>query len=106
MEDTGHLTLLAWDNGPGVPMQHTASEDDLDGRGLSIIEALSSQWGYYYAQDGGKVVWAEFVIPSGERSSIPLQRRLVATHIHGPRSVASLGDLDLLGRVRKALLKL
>lgn len=100
------LTLLVWDSSPGIPERQAASEDDLDGRGLAIVEALTTQWGYYYARRGGKVVWAELALPPPEPSPTPLQRRLVATYIKGPRSVESVEDLDLLGRVRQGLLDL
>src|SRR5579859_2013085 len=59
MQGQRQLTLLVWDSGPGIPERQVASEDDLDGRGLAIVEALSTQWGYYDARHGGKVVWAE-----------------------------------------------
>lgn len=106
MQRQRQLTLLVWDCGSGIPQRQAASEDDLDGRGLAIVEALSTQWGYYHARHGGKVVWAELALPSPEPSPVPLQRRLVATYIDGPRNVESVEDLDLLGRVRQGLLDL
>ena len=38
-----------------------ATPDAEDGRGLNIVEALSSRWGWYRLGDerpGGKVIWA------------------------------------------------
>lgn len=106
LQGQGRLTLLVWDSGPGIPERHVPSEDDLDGRGLTIVGALSAQWGYYHVRQGGKIVWAELALPSPEPSPVPLQQRLVATYITGPRSVESVDDLELLRRVRQGLLGL
>jgi hypothetical protein len=38
------------------------------GRGLTLVEALSSRWGWHPASSTGlvkKVVWAEWRLPSG-----------------------------------------
>jgi len=35
-----------------------AEPDALNGRGLVIVEALSTRWGWE-PHDGGKIVWAE-----------------------------------------------
>ena len=50
----------------GIPERQAPSEDDLDGRGLAIVEGLATQWGYYHARQGGKVVWAELALPPAE----------------------------------------
>lgn len=47
-----------WDGDPNPPKQKEAGESDENGRGLQIVEAYSSRWNYYQA-DNGKVVWAE-----------------------------------------------
>jgi hypothetical protein len=42
----------------GVVVPRIAEPDALNGRGLVIVEALSTRWGWE-PRDGGKVVWAE-----------------------------------------------
>lgn len=44
------------DQSPAMPSQRDWADDASTGRGLSLIEALSSGWGVEHA-DGGKVVW-------------------------------------------------
>jgi anti-sigma regulatory factor (Ser/Thr protein kinase) len=61
----GTVTIRVSDGSALRPMMRAASEDDSTGRGLLIVEALSSRWGYEDHQ-GGKQVWAEFRAPGPE----------------------------------------
>ena len=55
----GQLRLLVWDNGPGQPHPAQPGPDAETGRGLAIVAALSSQWGWWPTPNsGGKVVWS------------------------------------------------
>jgi anti-sigma regulatory factor (Ser/Thr protein kinase) len=58
--DSGTLTIRAWDPDPnpppGTPGQ--PGNDDEHGRGLLIIAALSTAWGWAPAPNGGKYVHA------------------------------------------------
>jgi anti-sigma regulatory factor (Ser/Thr protein kinase) len=45
------------DRGPGLPALRPAG--DLDGRGLHIVEALSTRWGVSPFDDAGKTTWFE-----------------------------------------------
>ena len=45
-------------------MMRSASEHDSTGRGLMIVQAVSSRWGYE-DHEGGKQVWAEIRNGSG-----------------------------------------
>lgn len=58
------LTILVRDDCPGSPQPGNASEDAENGRGLFLVEAMSSRFGWHPSGDGipGKVVWA--VLPS------------------------------------------
>lgn len=58
------LTLEFWDDGAGVPKQVTPGDDDVSGRGLLLVEALSRRWGYTRSALGGKVVWVELDVSS------------------------------------------
>jgi anti-sigma regulatory factor (Ser/Thr protein kinase) len=58
--DDGELGILVRDYCTGAPQPRDAGADDEDGRGLLLVQALSSQSGWYPVGDGtpGKVVWA------------------------------------------------
>ena len=48
-----------------VPIERRDAEsDDIDGRGVHIVEALSRRWGYSPVP-GGKIVWAELPLTQG-----------------------------------------
>jgi anti-sigma regulatory factor (Ser/Thr protein kinase) len=53
----GQVTLEVWDDNPSPPVTRAIDFDSLDGRGLIIVDALASSWGWR-PSDGGKVVWA------------------------------------------------
>jgi hypothetical protein len=36
------------------------------GRGLQLVDALSTRWGYYQAHAGGKVVWCQLALSAGD----------------------------------------
>jgi anti-sigma regulatory factor (Ser/Thr protein kinase) len=42
------------------PSPEQAGENSESGRGLLLVDALSSDWGWSWGPDGGKVVWARF----------------------------------------------
>jgi anti-sigma regulatory factor (Ser/Thr protein kinase) len=52
----GHVEV--WDASPVRLLKRSPDETDTGGRGLLLVEAYSSRWGYYPSA-GGKVVWAE-----------------------------------------------
>lgn len=58
--DQGELAILVRDYCSGSPQPRNAGADDEDGRGLLLVQAMSSRSGWYPAGDGtpGKVVWA------------------------------------------------
>ncbi|WP_172803264.1 ATP-binding protein [Alloactinosynnema sp. L-07] len=55
----GRVLLRVTDGGPGTPVALTADARSPRSRGLTIVEALSRDWGWQLAPEG-KVVWAEF----------------------------------------------
>lgn len=64
--------------GPGEPRAHPpepgAEGDDEGGRGLALVAAFSSQWGYAATVGNGRMVWAETSWPvKGSPSAIPCQ---------------------------------
>ncbi len=56
------LVLEVRDGGHVPPRRRVAAEQDENGRGLLLVEAMTSRWGYR-ATDDGKVVWAEVPVP-------------------------------------------
>jgi anti-sigma regulatory factor (Ser/Thr protein kinase) len=55
----GKLVIEVWDSSPELPTPQTQSFDAESGRGLFLVQSLSSRWGYFAAQPRGKVVWCE-----------------------------------------------
>lgn len=53
------VLLRVWDGGLGRPEPHPLVLDSVRGRGLVLVEALASSWGYEPA-DGHKSVWSRF----------------------------------------------
>ena len=57
-EPPPHLHVAVTDDAQGVPVLRAASWQDHRGRGLAIIEAIATSWGYTPG-DGSKTVWAK-----------------------------------------------
>lgn len=53
------LVIEVWDSSPEPPVLKGQDFDAESGRGLIIVQSLSSRWGYYHPLQGGKVVWCE-----------------------------------------------
>jgi anti-sigma regulatory factor (Ser/Thr protein kinase) len=58
--DQGELGVFIRDYCSGAPQPMNAGDEDENGRGLLLVEAMSSRSGWYPPNDGaaGKVVWA------------------------------------------------
>jgi anti-sigma regulatory factor (Ser/Thr protein kinase) len=58
--DPSRACVLAWDAVAVLPVPRNAGQEEESGRGLAIVDALSSGWGCYDAPGppGGKVTWA------------------------------------------------
>jgi anti-sigma regulatory factor (Ser/Thr protein kinase) len=58
--DQGELSILVRDHCAGIPQPGNAGTDDENGRGLSLVQAMSGRFGWHPPEDGtpGKVVWA------------------------------------------------
>ncbi len=57
------LTVHVQDGSDDLPQPRQAEWDDEGGRGLLLIEALSSAWGHHRLPAGGKTVWARLPCP-------------------------------------------
>jgi hypothetical protein len=53
------VLVLVWDASPSLPQQQEPDEEANGGRGLLLVESVSTGWGSF-VPDGwsGKVVWA------------------------------------------------
>jgi hypothetical protein len=65
--DSYCLLLAVADVSPRPPVRLNLGPDAEGGRGLALVEALSSRWGWHPASITGlkKVVWAEWRLPVG-----------------------------------------
>jgi anti-sigma regulatory factor (Ser/Thr protein kinase) len=57
ISDGSSLIIQVWDASNELPVIKDFAEVDDSGRGLFLVETLSEDWGFYQADDGGKVVW-------------------------------------------------
>lgn len=67
------LRVAVSDSGPGAPEPRQASDTREGGRGLYLVNALTSAWGMEAVPDGGKVVWADLA-RSSETEEASAQR--------------------------------
>jgi anti-sigma regulatory factor (Ser/Thr protein kinase) len=59
LSDTSRLVIVVWDGSLRPPALTEAPAAAEHGRGLQIVAAVSSDWGWYGRSDiGGKCVWA------------------------------------------------
>ncbi len=56
--DRARLLILVWDASPLPPAPMSTSDDAENGRGLLLVDTLSTRWGHFLHQNGGKVVWS------------------------------------------------
>ena len=114
------VLITVWD-ASGEPIHGPASEDawpDAEaesGRGLLLVDTLSTHWGMYsYGAGRGKVVWSLVTVPTTDeadpmpgRSQPPdtLPRR-AATSYPMQQPVQAMDDLAVLERVREGLKRL
>jgi anti-sigma regulatory factor (Ser/Thr protein kinase) len=56
VSDKSSLVIHVWDGNDDMPVRRDAAIDEESGRGLMLVESLSSDWGAYRTATG-KVVW-------------------------------------------------
>ena len=60
VSDWQRVLILVWDASPQPPVRMYSRDDGENGRGLLLVETISTQWNWYFPHDpGGKVVWAQ-----------------------------------------------
>jgi serine/threonine-protein kinase RsbW len=55
------LRVTVWDRCAHAPLVERALPDDEGGRGLWLVETLSTSWGWAREPNGGKYVWCEYL---------------------------------------------
>jgi anti-sigma regulatory factor (Ser/Thr protein kinase) len=55
--DRSTIILAVHDTSTVPPKLTNESDDAENGRGLHIVNALTSQWGHYHPTHGGKTIW-------------------------------------------------
>jgi anti-sigma regulatory factor (Ser/Thr protein kinase) len=65
------VVIEVWDSHPALPERAVSGQPSTatGGRGLVLVEALSSKWGCYPARGGGKVVWS--VLTAAVNGQVP-----------------------------------
>ena len=62
VSDKEQVVIWVWDASPLPPQPADADGDAEHGRGLMLVSALSSRWGWDFPQSlGGKVTWAQLL---------------------------------------------
>ncbi len=60
LSDKRSVLILVWDSSPQPPARIDAAGDAENGRGLLLVEAISTRWNWYVPHHlGGKVIWAQ-----------------------------------------------
>ncbi len=60
LSDERSVLILVWDSSQEPPARIDAAGDAENGRGLLLVEAISTRWNWYVPDHlGGKVVWAQ-----------------------------------------------
>ncbi|WP_106398928.1 ATP-binding protein [Actinocorallia populi] len=70
-----HLLIEVGDASSALPKPRTATEQDENGRGLVLIEALADRWGWYPNDLEGKVVYAAWNLPGIPTAARPAEAR-------------------------------
>ncbi|WP_141579170.1 ATP-binding protein [Actinomadura sp. WMMA1423] len=65
-QERDQVLIAVWDDAPGLPAKRELDYIAESGRGLHLVEALSSAWGHRPDTSGpGKTVWARLPAPDG-----------------------------------------
>lgn len=63
-----YVRIAAGDDAPGDPVKQQPTPEQIHGRGLVIVDALSTRWGVE-RHDGHKTVWADVPLTGSLRPS-------------------------------------
>lgn len=98
-EQDGLLRLEVSDAGGGRPEVRNPNEDEINGRGLLLVEALTHRWGVLEREGGiGKTVWAEIKAP--HITTAQVERQIAAVTLHARDQVKLRGEWRTVRSVR------
>ena len=63
LSDAEQVLTIVWDASLSVPIHADVSVEAEGGRGLLLVEAISSEWGTSASPSGGKTVWTLITTP-------------------------------------------
>jgi hypothetical protein len=63
------IRIEVYDDGPGVPVKRQVPADEVGGRGLRIVDSLSTSWGTI-PRPAGKYVWSEMSVVSASTAHL------------------------------------
>jgi anti-sigma regulatory factor (Ser/Thr protein kinase) len=93
------VRIEVWDTSRALPRARVADEDSEDGRGLTLVAAMSQRWDAWLPPTGGKVVFAELsAAPSPVTVAAPER---VAVQAPAPVAVAAPRQPPFPQRVRR-----
>jgi len=61
----GQALLEVDDGSVQRPVARRVGAEVEEGRGLFLVQALATEWGWRYREGGGKTVWASLPVPAG-----------------------------------------
>jgi anti-sigma regulatory factor (Ser/Thr protein kinase) len=67
-EEDGNLWVGVADPDRRLPKRRVAGDDDVNGRGLTLLAAMAAEWSIEHRRPVGKVVWAR--IPTAESEMV------------------------------------
>jgi anti-sigma regulatory factor (Ser/Thr protein kinase) len=73
LADQARLLILVWDASPMPPVPVHTSDDAENGRGLLLVDTLSTRWGHFPHPSGGKAVWALLKATLHAHRTVPVQ---------------------------------
>jgi hypothetical protein len=106
------ILIEVWDaRDKELPQIGHPDDESENGRGLLIVEALSTRLSWYFPKPGGKIVWAKFPfksrpLPAPMPGDTPLSQRR-PEDVPAPHApVSFISDPETLQRVADALRRL
>lgn len=87
VSDAAQVVILVWDASVLAPVCADPDDDAESGRGLLLVEAVSTRWGWDFPPGmGGKVVWAQLLADAADdrQDGGPLREHLArGVDVHG-----------------------
>ncbi len=99
------VVIEVWDANQTAPVRREPGDDAEGGRGLLLVDALSTRWAFYRPRSGGKVVWCSLPLAAPPHvlpeDAEPLPYRPASSGPAQPAEVFT--DLVVLQRVADGL---